>query len=355
MLKLKNFFKKLFNKTFFVIAILLGCLCVFFYWGWFEKQFDKVTGMYYVYKGDKAYKKDKLQKAIDYYNQGLALYPEHYGAQFNLGNIYVVYEDYYSAAEAYERAIEYNKYFTLARMNLGIISAEKLGDFDGAIKQYQTIIDSKKHLWFIPFVFSNKKSEKINRGIAYYNMGIAYREKSMFLDNKNESQIPYLQKSIKAYKNALKILKKNYDARYNLALAYHLMGDYQNAGLNYCKAIELEPMNYEAHYNLAILLRHLKMYREALSELEKATVLVSNDKYNSNASVYVFDVLNEVSRTMVVNNQYDNLVEKIDDEPSNTTSLMSINGKIVATDSIEKAMIKNFKTCETKNFFSEYE
>lgn len=353
--KLKFLFKKLFTKTFFVIFILLSVLCIFFYWGWFEKQIDKVYGMYYVYKGDKAYKKAQLQKAIDYYNQGLALYPEHYGAQFNLGNIYVVYEDYYSAAEAYEKAIEYNKYFTLARMNLGIISAEKLGDFDGAISQYQAIVDSKRHLWFIPFVFSNKKSEKINRGIAYYNMGLAYREKSMYLDDKTESQLPYLQKSIKAYKNALKVLKKNYDATYNLALAYHLMGDYQNAGLNYCKAIEIEPMNYEAHYNLAVLLRHLKMYKEALNELEKATVLVSNDKYNSNTSVYVFDVLNDVSNTMVVNNQYKNLIEKVDDEPSKTNSITSVHGKIVATEALDRAMLKNFRTCETKDFFDKHE
>lgn len=348
-------FKKLFNKTFFIVLILLCTLCIFFFWGWFEKQIDKVYGMYYVYKGDKEYKHGKLQKAIDYYNQGLSLYPGHYGAQFNLGNIYVVYEDYYSASDAYQKAIDYNPYFTLARMNLGIISAEKLGDFDGAIKQYQTIIDSKKRLWFIPFVFSNKKSEKINRGIAYYNMGLAYREKSMYLNDKNESQIPYLLKSVQAYKNALRILKKNYDATYNLALVYHLMGDFQNAGLNYCKAIELQPMNYEAHYNLAILLRHLKMYRESLNELEKATVLISNDKYNSNTYVYVFDILNDVSSTIVSNNQYSNLIEKVDDEPTQSEAITSINGKIVATDALDRAMLKNFKTCETKEFFEGHE
>lgn len=355
MYKLKNFFKKLFTKTFFVVLILLSIFCVFFFWGWFEKQYDKAVGMYYVYKGDKAYKQEKLQDAIDYYNKGLELYPNHYEARYNLGNIYVVYEDYYAAADSYERAIEYNPNYTLARMNLGIISAEKLGDFDGAIKQYQAIIDSKKHLFSIPFIFNNKKSEKINRGIAYYNMGIAYREKAMYLNDNIENQTPFLLQSVKAYKNATKILKNDYNAQYNLSLAYHLIGDYQNAGLNYCKAIELQPMNYEAHYNLAILLRHLKMYKESLNELEKASVLISNDSENSNTSAYVFDILNDVSRILVNNNQYNYLVEKIDNEQPQSNSVTNVHGKIVATEALDRAMLKNFRTCETKDFFSKSE
>lgn len=356
-----NLLKKLFTKTFFVILVVLGCACIFFYWGWFEKQYDKALGMYYVYKGDKAYKHHDLQKAIDDYNQGLAIFPEHYGAQFNLGNIYVVYEDYYAAADAYEKAIAYNKDFTLARMNLGIISAEKLGDFDGAIKQYEAIIESRKHLWFIPFVYNNKKSEKTNRGLAYYNMGVAYREKSTYVNDEKEKAAQYMLEAIKAYKNAAKILKKDYDTLYNLALTYHLIGDYQNAGLNYCKAIELEPMDYEAHYNLAILLRHLKMYKEAQNELEKATVLVSNDKTSSNTSSYVFDILNDVSQTIMNNpdvnkKQYNNLIENVDDTPTNTDSsaITYVNGKVVATEALDRAMLKNFRTCETKDFFDKY-
>lgn len=310
--------------------------------------------MYYVYKGDKAYKKGELQEAIDYYNGGLALYPEHYGARFNLGNIYVVYEDYYAAADAYRKAIEYNPNFTLARMNLGIVSAEKLGDFDEAIAQYQEIINSRRHLWFIPFVFSNKKSEKINRGLAYYNMGVAYREKSLYQDVDREHSAEYLRKAVQAYKNAAKILKNDYDTRYNLALAYHLAGDYQSAGLNYCEAIELKPMDYEAHYNLAILLRHLKMYKEALGELEKAAILVANGSSDSNTSSYVFDVLNDVSRTLVSHDEYNYLVEKVDNEPS-SNAVTYINGKIVATDALDRAMLKNFRTCETKDFFKKYQ
>lgn len=353
--KLVRFCKKVFTKTFFIIFFILLGLCLFFFWGWFEKQFDKGRGMYYVYKGDKEYKKSELQKAINYYNRGLNLYPEHYGAWFNLGNIYVVYEDYYSAAEAYENAIQYNKKFTLARMNLGIVSAEKLGDFDGAIAQYQEIIDARKRLWFIPFIFSNRKSEKINRGTAYYNMGIAYRQKSIFLtDDERSKTNMYLLKAIDAYSEAVKILKKDYDPTYNLALTYHLVGNYKNAGLNYCKAIGLEPMNYEAHYNLAILLRHLKKYKESLDELEKATILVTEGSYD-NKSVYIFDVLNEVSRTLVITDEYKYLVENLEDTPGKKAPVTFIQGKIVASDELDRAILKNFRNCRSKHFFDDYE
>lgn len=354
MYSLKNLLKKIFTKTFFVLLVIICCFGIFFYWGWFEKQYYKGVGMYNVYKGDKAYKHNQLQKAIDYYHDGLELYPEHYGAWFNLGNIYVVYEDYYAATDSYRKAIEYNKNFTLARMNLGIVSAEKLGDFDEAINQYNIIIDSKKHTWFIPFIFSNKKSEKANRGLAYYNMGVAYREKSIYLEKEREHAHEYLMKAVQSYKNAARILKGDYDTRYNLALAYHLMGDYQNAGINYCKAIELQPMNYEAHYNLAILLRHLKMYKEALNELEKATILVTNNDSNSNTTSYIFDILNDVSKILVVNDQYNYLVEKVDNEPS-SDQVTYVNGKIVATDALDRAILKNFKTCETGDFFEQYQ
>ena len=324
---------------------------VYFNQAWFLKQYDKLCSMYYVHKGDKAFKKLKLQKAIDYYNTALKLYPEHYSAWFNLGNIYVVYEDYYSAVDAYEQAFNYNPKMMIARMNYGIVSAEKLGDFDGAIDQYDEIIKTKRHLISIPFVYSNRASYKQNKGIAYYNKGVAYRQKSLYSGDDWRLQRQYLEKAIEAYKNAVKILKKDYDARYNLALAYHLLGDYNNAGLTYCKAIKLAPMNYEAHYNLAILLRHMKYYKESLDELEKETMLITDSQGNSARQRYVFDVMNDVTRTILYNEEDDPMVDKIDDEKLQYAAMTYVNGKIVASEALDKAILKNFSTCGSRELF----
>ena len=350
MYKLGKFFKKLFTKTFFIIITVVCVLCVFFYWGWFGKQADKLRGMYYVHQGDKLYHHGKLQNAIDEYKKGLEFYPEHYSAWYNLGNIYVVYEDYYGASQAYETAINYNPKYTAARMNLGIIESEKLGDFDNAILQYKQIINTKRKLLGIPFIFSNTKSEKRNKGLAYYNMGVAYRQKALYENDDQRQSSAYLLKAINSYENSIKILKNDYDVRYNLAIAYHLAGDYNSAGESYCKAIELEPMNYEAHYNLAILLRHLKMYKEAYDEIEKATLLISDGHASTNTSSYIFDVLNDISRMIIIGQNRDYFIEKIHKEKT-SSQLTYVNGKIVASDDLDRAILENLKKCETKDFF----
>ncbi len=346
--------KKFFSFLFTVLIISAIGAMIYLRPAFFQRQLDKINGMYYVHKGDKALKELKLQKAINYYNRAVQLYPGHYGAWYNLGNIYVVYEDYYSAVDAYEKAFEYNPKMMIARMNYGIVSAEKLGDFDGAIDQYNEILKTKRHLLSIPFIYSNRKSYKTNQGLAYYNKGVAYKQKSIYLDNNWELRRQYLLKALEAYKEACKILKTDYDARYNLALTYHLLGDYKEAGLTYCKAIELNPMNYEAHYNLAVLLKHLKYYKESLDELEKATTLIgAGDGYNvSSRQRYVFDVMNDVTKTILANSSSD-LIEKLSDEPTQSSNVTYVNGKIVLTDELDQAIVKNFKVCGAKKILQE--
>ena len=345
----KGCFKKLIN---FLIVIAL-IASVFIYPQWWKKQWNKIPGMYHVAKGDSYLRKAKFQKAIDEYKQGLALFPDHYGAWFNLGNIYVVYEDYYSAIDAYSNAIKYNPNYVLARMNYGIVASEKLGDFDGAIEQYDKIIGIRRKLVYIPFVFNNLRSYKTNIGLAYYNKGVAYRQKSTYLDNNIKDKQMYLLKSIGAYQEAVKILKDDYDARYNLALAYHLNEDYNLAGLTYCKAIELAPMNYEAHYNLAILLNHLKYYREALKEMHKANTIITTNGGSANQTRYVFDVMNDVTRNILRDDDGLKYLseEIVEDEKILNSGITYVNGKVVESEELDNAMIKNFQTCSAKSIF----
>jgi len=353
------------SKIFSIILIIAIAVTAYLYPEWYKTQINKVGGMYLVWRGDRALRKYKFQKAIDYYNRGLTLFPGHYSAWFNLGNIYVLYEDYYSAIDAYENAIKHNPNYIIARMNYGIVSAEQLGDFDKAIEQYKTILDiRKKWLVYIPFVFNNIKSYKTNMGLAYYNMGVAYRQKSIFQDDARKYQMEYLSKAIGAYQEAIKILPKSYNVHYNLGLAYHLFGDYNNAGNYYCKAISLAPLNYEAHYNLALLLKYLKYYRESIIEMEKATMLLTETEGASNRQRYVFDVLNDTSRRyMETKDVLYPIVEKVTDEKEDTStkapseimdgSVAYIGGHLVMSDEFDKAMLKNFSTCSAAKFFTE--
>lgn len=343
-----------------IILFILYCLTIGREFG--MKQVNKIIGMYYVNAGDTAFRKHNMQEAIRNYENGLELFPEHYEAWLNLGNIYVAYEDYFSAIEAYENAIKAKNNYSIARMNLGIITAEKMGDFDNAINQYQSIIDSKHILIKIPFVYDNVKSETANKAIAYYNMGKAYSQKALYLPKeKIIEKKEMLNKAAQSYENATKIVKNDYNMLYNLALTYHILGDYRRAGQNYCKAIEASPTNYEAHYNLGLMLKHLHQETYALDELEKAAVL-STSNYSSH-SKYIFDILsaismdalqkglpNKISDINTEDKDKDN--NEKEDKSKTQDTVVLVNGKVSIGDEKDTTIIDKFKTCSSKYLFT---
>ncbi len=374
---LKKLFKKTVPKVIAGIFVLVFLLSVFVFWGWYVKQVNKVFGLYYVYKGDKAYRAHKLEKAISFYKLGLQKYPEHSLARCNLGNIYVKYEDYFSAVDEYEEALKYDPKFIVCRMNLGIVSAEKLSDFDKAIREYQTIIDTKRVTVHIPLIFDSVKSTRENKTIAWYNMGLAYRGKSIMTGEKTHAADEYLQKAIDSYKKALKRKKHSYNINYNYALANHIMGDYKEAGLAYCRAIEEEPMAFDAHYNLAILLRKIGRLRESQEELEKSMLIV-NAQQDPYIAKYIFDVYSQVVEKSTASEQYKTtkratapetqvkegmdtphiVSEEVEneDDPLGVNHITYVNGKVVAdSEEADKFMKKSFKKCTAKKIFEEYE
>ena len=118
---MKKFFSALFTLLILAVIVFLA----YTHQPFVKTQVNKVKGVYYVYKGDKAYKNNETFKAIKLYTYALELYPGHYGAWYNLGNIYVEYEDYMSALDAYSQAFKHNPRMMIARMNYGIISTQK--------------------------------------------------------------------------------------------------------------------------------------------------------------------------------------------------------------------------------------
>lgn len=348
---MRFFLRKLFPLLFILLLAGLG----YYYQDKVMEQYRHAKGIYYIYKGDQAYSADNMGKTLDYYLKGLELYPKHHEAWFNLGNIYAVHEDYYSAVDAYEHAIEANPKFVLAKMNLGIVYSEDLGFFDEAIEQFDEVTKINLFKIWIPYVYSNIKSTKTNKGLAHFNKGVAYRQKALYLPLEKQYLIyEYLGKAIEAYTQSLKILKKNHDIYYNRAVAHHLRGEYKEAGLDYCKAIELAPMNFEGHYNLAVLLRRVNRNREAVSELEKAAILISENPQSSEVqTAYIFNLLNEVTRRFITSEEY--YTQKITDEPTASSNYTYINGKIVPSEEFDKAMYKNFQTCAGMNYFNDDE
>lgn len=344
--------KKTVTKVILAVLVITFLLSLFFFWGWYEKQYNKLWGFYYVYQGDKAYRKQKYQKAVGYYVTGLKLYPEHSKAQCNLGNIYVAYENYPAAAQSYENALRYNPNYIACRMDLGIILSERMANYDNAIQEYGKIVDSHPFLFYLPFIYNNTKTVKTNKGLAFYNMGLAYKGKSVFMGEKTLASNQYLEKAKEAYLNAKKILKNDYDTHYNLALTNQLLGDNKEAGLEYCKAISISPEQYEAHYNLAILLRSMKLYKDSLFEFEKAGLIldIKGDTVKTN---YVYGVLGDVKQKIISQGDYSYLKDLTDSPASEQQHLDYKDGKVFVDSESDKALLESLKSCPSKKHFSE--
>ena len=141
-------------------------------------------------------------------------------------------------------------------------------------------------------------------------MGLAYRMKSLYSSNDWEKERRYLNKAIQSYKKSIKISPKRYDTWFNLAFAHHISDNYLEAGRCYCQAIKLKPYSYEAHFNLAVLLRHMKHYKEAYDEIEKASILVTSLDDSYNAQQYVAIVLNDITTSLYQNDKYKAQINK---------------------------------------------
>ena len=349
MRKLKKIFESTLAKVISLVLILGFALSIFFFFDFYKCQYNKMRGFYWVYRGDKAFKKLDLQNAIYFYERGIKLHPKHYIAMHNLANIYVVYEDYYKALENYEKALSIRPDYEVARIDYAIILNETF-EVDKAIEQYKKVIENQPKFIKIPFLVDSKKSYHHNRGVAYYNMGLAYRTKSLLAGLNKTTRVSYLEKASKSYEEAVDILK-SYNSNYNLGLVHQLLRNKNQAGYYYCKAIEKEPMNYEAHFNLAVLLHDLKDYSGAAEEFKKAGLLLDSIG-DSTKTHYIYDILSDVNQKIAIDADND-YFKKLKEEEEKQTFVEYKNGKlhIDVSDKKDEELIKSFSVCAGYNVF----
>lgn len=324
---------------------------LYFYLDWYKIQYNKIIGCHYVYLGDKAFRSKKYQKAIDNYKLALKYYPQHVKASWNLGNIYVSFENYYEAVNYYENALKYSPNFMVCRMDLGIILAEEFADYDRAIEEYNKVVNSSPYILRIPFIFNNKKSTLENKGLAYYNMGLAYRSKAINNGENHFETIRYLKKAKDAYEQAQKYLENNYDNTFNLALTNHLLGDYSDAAEQYCQAINIKPINFEAHYNFGLLLRELNKPKAALDEFEKTTLVIDYNGEDDKV-LHILGLINEIKRRIVNEVGYDYLKERNDLTSLSQTEIVYSKGKVTSATQKDYDFAEILK-CNYKNEYEE--
>lgn len=333
-------FRWLIDKVSMAGFVAIVAFAVFFLWDFFLIGFHHAVAYYLVEKGDDAYRNSRYIEAIKDYEEALTLYPEHYMARYNLGNIYVAYEDYDRAALCYEEALVYKKDFLKARINFGIILADGLKQIDRAIEQYKIAVKTNV------FDLGKVKETQEDKAVAYYNMGLAYKDKSLLYGYDRIASREQLENAANSYKSSLKLRKENYDTYYNLALTYHLLGNFSAARKYYCKAINMQPFNYEAHYNFAILLSKKGKFFESIEELEKAGIILDS-KGDSYRTMFIYDVLNDVSQraieTQGLRAFVKNSEKNLDYKPY---EIQYVDGKVKISDKLDKRILENMKSCQ---------
>jgi len=339
MKKLTAIFKRIFIFFFLLIAVLL----IYSFSEKIIKYLIHGKAFHQVYLGDKEYKQENYQEAIEHYRKAVKLYPKHVKARYNLANIYVSYEDFPNAVKEYRQALKYDPSYLNAGINLGIVLSEDLLDFDGAIEEYQKIIKTKTRIINIPYFYDNSKHILKSKAIAYYNIGLAYRYKSMLFSEDSAEYKKFLFKAAENYEKSLNLNPQNYDARYNLALTKHLLGLYSDALTNYCKALLIFPLNYEARYNLAILLRQKRMYQDSFNEFKQAGLLMDYTG-DSIKAAFIYSMLNDVSQMAIAEYDYQPK-EALKNLNSDMTAFESLSrNKYLSIEELEKVLIKKVKT-----------
>ena len=342
-------------KNIYIFFLLLGIvLLVFIFSDVIFKYIIHGKSFYQVYLGDKKYKKGNYQEAVEYYNKALKLYPKHIKARYNLANIYANFEDYKSAVREYNKALKYDPGYLNARISLGIVLAENFLEFDKAIEEYKKVVKTKSHFIKIPFLYNNTKQIIEAKATAYYDMGLAYRNKSMLYTEDTSKYKNLLSKAADCYEKSLVLNPANYDAQYNLALTKHLLGFYTEALTDYCKALLISPLDYEAHYNLAILLREKRMYKDSFEEFKNAGELM-NYAGNSYKAARIYSMLSEVSQMAIAEYGYKpkDVLEKLGNSVE-TQGYQSKN-EFISAEEMGKVLKKEIKTKSVcKNYLKRF-
>lgn len=152
-----------------------------------------------------------------------------------------------NAIRFYQKALEFNRDYLLARMSLGNALAEK-GELKKAVKHY-------------------KKAIKTNP-----NHAPAYSQLAGALAKQGKTEL-----SIKYYKTSISINPGLETTRVNLASALTATGRFDQALAQYKKALQINPDFAEAYTGLGITLARMGRYKEAIRVFEKNLKSVSDE------------------------------------------------------------------------------
>lgn len=180
------------------------------------------TGVIYANQG-------RQNEAIEEYKKAVYLYPHFVEARVNLGNLYVKKQMYSLAIDEYEKVLEINP----------------------------TLLDVQKEL----------KNLKEYQGKIYFNQALSFQKRGM------------IDQAIESYSQALLFGLENEREKihYELGNCYVYKNMYDEALVNYKKAVKINPENYLAHQFLGNIYYLKSEKKKALEEWETSLKIFPNN------------------------------------------------------------------------------
>ena len=251
--------------------------------------------------------------AIDWINKALHIEPANPKFHNNLATAYLDLEDYPSAVNAYDKAIQYKEDYVDAYFNKGIALIK--------LKKYELAIQALKQAISLESNFAE----------------------ALILLGNSLKEVGRAGEAIHSYEKAELLTPDNAGLSYNLGNAYKAQKDFFLAIKQYDKCIAIAPDFIGAYVNRGVVLKELGSFEEALASQEQAIAI---DSKCAQAYLNSGNVLKELGRLEEAIAKYDHAIthriDYIEAYLNRGVSLEKLNRSDEAIANYEKAIsIKN--------------
>lgn len=184
-------------------------------------------------------------QALSEIGEVLKVLPNHAGAYKLMGKIYGKRKDYQKAFENFRIAAMYQTGDSDARANLAL-AYEKIGDFKGAIKQYNTLIQKnpKSAKWYFLIARTYISDQRYEEAVGSLRQGYLLDPRA-FSDILELADLIYQKGRYKeaeqAYAMAVEVQSESAKAHHKLGLCYQKLGQMDLAKGEFDKALKIDP------------------------------------------------------------------------------------------------------------------
>ena len=199
-----------------------------------------------------------------------------YLVYYNIGVTYLNMGKLDFALDNFEKALEINPEFNIAKEGIGRIFTER-GNRLEAVKYYQQILEKDSNNYNISLLLGKLYTELENNDQAEecFRKCIrlipekpeGYAELGRLLMNRES-----YEQAVKVYKSYIAINEDDFNGHYNLAGCYFKLKDLKKAVNEYQRAVELNPQSHSCMFNLALVYEEMGEISKAI-ELYKGSIL----------------------------------------------------------------------------------